>query len=132
MRNEQVGTFVAARLKALRVSRGYSLRQLAHRSDLTPEMLSRAERCERVPSLETLARVCNGLQISLADFFDESRALIPNVHDMGPALPALDSRASEHFQDAIRSIQRGMEAAAAPAGGVQRRRKRNTGRPVAS
>ena len=124
MRHDQVGTFVAARLKALRESRGYSLRQLAHRSDLTPEMLSRAERCERVPSIETLARVCIGLQISLASFFDEAGAQLPSAQDAGPDLSALDPRAREHFRDAIRSIQRGMEAAASPTDGLPRRRKR--------
>lgn len=124
MRPEQVSTFVATRLKALRESRGYSLRQLAHRSDVTPEMLSRAERSERVPSIETLARVCAGLQITLSDFFDDSGTHLPQAKDTGPDLSSLEPRAREHFQDAIRSIQRGMEAVALPTGGRQRRRAR--------
>jgi transcriptional regulator with XRE-family HTH domain len=88
-------------------------------------MLSRSERSERVPSIETLARVYTGLQITLAAFFDDSGAPLPQVQDAGPDLSSLEPRAREHFQDAIRSIQRGMEAAALPNGGGQRRRKRH-------
>ena len=139
MRDDEIAGFVAARLKALRLARGYSLRQLAHRCDLTPEMLSRAERRERTPSLETLAKVCTGLQLSVAEFFEASASEVPSsvprpsavrMHGIPAVLhevlredvPAINLRAQEHFLDAIRSIEKGMRALGE--GDGQRRRKR--------
>jgi len=123
MRPDQVATFVATRLKALREARGYSLRKLAHRSDITPEMLSRAERSERVPSIETLARVCAGLEMSLSDFFDEGDRPATPERGLGGALGELEPRAREHFLDAIRFIERGAQALATPTATPQRRRR---------
>lgn len=155
MRHDDISGFVAARLKVLREARGYSLRQLAHRCELTPEMLSRAERGERTPSLETLAKVCSGLQMSLSAFFDSDarqqtqpsselgelgagrvqmecipRFVRKRMLDDQPASPVINSRAREHFLDAIRSIERGLKRLEEPEG--QRRRKRSTGATPAS
>jgi transcriptional regulator with XRE-family HTH domain len=124
MHPDHVGTFVAQRLKALREARGYSLRKLAHRSDITPEMLSRAERCERIPSLETIARVCEGLEMSLSEFFEAAALPIGNPH--WPAPDGLTPAAREHFLDALRSLQRGMAAAAAPPTSLPSRRGQGT------
>ena len=101
----EIGLFVAERLKELRLGRGLSLRKLAQRSDLTPEMLSRAERAERTPSLETMARVCQGLDVTLAEFFADGHTTKTHapVSAIKPAMP------SDHFAEAIREIERGLE-----------------------
>jgi len=100
MSPHEISRFVADRLKALRTERCLSLRKLAQRSDLTPEMLSRAERAERTPSLETLARACQGLGVTLAEFFDGGRI---------SRAPARAATPAEHFSKAIREIERGLE-----------------------
>ncbi|MBL8956293.1 MAG: helix-turn-helix domain-containing protein [Myxococcaceae bacterium] len=61
---------VAQRLRELRVSQSLSLRQLALRAGLSAEMASRAERGIKAPSVHTLAKLCRGLGVSLAAFFE--------------------------------------------------------------
>jgi transcriptional regulator with XRE-family HTH domain len=100
MAPNEISRFVADRLKELRTERGLSLRKLAQRSDLTPEMLSRAERAERTPSLETVARACQGLDVTLAEFFDVGRK---------SRAPAKAATPAEHFSEAIREIERGLD-----------------------
>ena len=129
MRPDQVATFVATRLKVLREARGLSLRRLAHRSDITPEMLSRAERCERLPSIETLARVCVGLEMSLAEFFDEGDIPTASAQTPGPSFDSLAPTAREHFLDAIRSIERGVNVVASPVERPHRGRRRRPRAP---
>lgn len=120
MQPGDIGDFVARRLKSLREARGHSIRRLAQRSGITPEMLSRAERAERTPSLETLAKLCEGLEVSVAEFFDESS--VDKPLEWAVAEPgALTHQAQEHFLDAIRSIELGLRATT----GRQRRRGQN-------
>lgn len=121
-------------MRELREARGYSIRQLANRSEVTPEMVSRAERRRKTPSLETLARVCAGLGVSVAEFFagsasdgalagGEVQQTLPKVVRklmVDDAEPGFSLRAQEHLLDAIRSIERSMEAQRE--GGSQRRR----------
>lgn len=69
MRNEDIGAWVGERLRQLRTEKALSLRALAKRSGVTTEMASRAERSEKTPSVQTLAKLCEGLDVSLAEFF---------------------------------------------------------------
>lgn len=110
MRPGHIGDFVARRLKSLREAHGYSIRQLAQRSGITPEMLSRAERAERTPSLETLAKMCAGLNLTVSQFFDEHTFDEPlNWTAAEPG--ALTHRAQQHFLDALRSLELGLHEA---------------------
>jgi transcriptional regulator with XRE-family HTH domain len=102
-----VTSFVAARLRALRLERGLSLRQLAKRSDLSPEMLSRAERGERTPTVETLARACSGLGVSLSAFFSEHRLVVEAREPV--AVVAVAAPPIEKLKLAVRDIERVLE-----------------------
>ena len=53
-------------IRALRHKRQISGAELARRSQVTRGMISQIERGSAVPSLDVLARVCDGLQVSLA------------------------------------------------------------------
>lgn len=56
-----------ARLRALRMAAGISCNELARRSGVSDGMISRLERGERTPTLETLRRLTAALgQASLA------------------------------------------------------------------
>lgn len=120
METTDIGSFVAARLKALRLDRGLSLRELARRSDLSPEMLSRAERCERTPSLETLSRACHGLGVSLSDFFSGASAAPQRRLDEGEPDPV--AALAEAIQTLL-TVHRSLRDAEALAGAEPRRRR---------
>ncbi len=68
-------------------------------------MLSRAERGERTPSLETLSKVCEGLGLGLSAFFPESAPDQPVVFR--------DVRESElirqQLDEASRSLDRALK-----------------------
>jgi transcriptional regulator with XRE-family HTH domain len=64
-----IGPKVAARIAQLRKARGWSMRELARRSGLPPESISRAERGLNEPSITSLDKICEGLGIDLPAFF---------------------------------------------------------------
>lgn len=68
--SDHIDRKVAARIRELRELRGLSVRQLALASKLGPEVISRAERGLNAASVQTLARICDGLNVSMVEFFD--------------------------------------------------------------
>lgn len=58
-----------AHLHTLRTERGLTQEALAERSDLSVDGIRRIERGAFSPSLDTIARLCTGLDISLATLF---------------------------------------------------------------
>lgn len=69
MRNAVIAAQVPARLKELRLRRELSVRGLGVASGLPTEVVSRAERGLTTPSIGTLAKLCDGLGVTLAEFF---------------------------------------------------------------
>lgn len=65
----EIEIIIGERLKALRASAGLSLDQLAERSGVSRAMISRIERAEASPTAALLARLCEGLGLSLSSFF---------------------------------------------------------------
>lgn len=53
----------ASRIRALRLSQGLPLEELAGRAEITPSYLGQIERQERKPSLLTLAMIARGLRV---------------------------------------------------------------------
>ena len=58
---------VAARVIALRRTRGFSQETLAQKTGLNRVTLARLERALHPPNLETLERIAKALRVSLAD-----------------------------------------------------------------
>jgi len=65
----EIEIVIGERLKALRASASLSLEQLAERSGVSRAMISRIERAEASPTAALLARLCEGLGLSLSSFF---------------------------------------------------------------
>lgn len=61
---------MGARIKALRKSRRLSQERLAEKSDITPKYLSRLEVGQQSPSVETLARLADALDVELWELCD--------------------------------------------------------------
>ncbi len=70
-------TVIGLRVKALRESSGFSLRDLAARSGVSAPMLSQVERGETSPTLAVAARIAAGLDLRLSQFLrlDEDGAV---------------------------------------------------------
>lgn len=110
MREEHdIALKVAQRLRELRAAKSLSLRQLALRSGVTPEMASRAERGLRSPRIETLAKLCNGLGVDLPAFFafdrtprrDLNRGLERLHRALAQLVPAARPRAISALEEVI-------------------------------
>lgn len=67
---ESVAAVVGNRVRALREAKGLSLRGLAHRAGLSPQVLSRTERALTEVTLTSLGRICEALGVTLPEFFD--------------------------------------------------------------
>lgn len=63
---------VGNRIKELREEFGLSARGLADKVGLDPSQISKIEKDVSKPSLDALFRICNVLDISLSEFFDQS------------------------------------------------------------
>jgi len=59
------------RLKEIRQELGWSLRDLAAKTDVSPSYLSLIERGRTVPTLPKIHRICNALGISIGHFVDD-------------------------------------------------------------
>ena len=99
---------VAARITELRKARGLSIRELARRAGLPPELVSRSERGLTEITLSSLAKLCAGLMLDLPAFFDFARsAPAPEVHssDLRRAVEMLAAVAPGRRRRAIRGLE---------------------------
>jgi XRE family transcriptional regulator, regulator of sulfur utilization len=103
---------VGARVRALRESLGFSLRELAERSSVSAPMLSQVERGETSPTLAVAGRIAAGLDLSLSQLLrlDETRHVVVvragegrsrkrgghAVSELTPALPGQRADVSRH------------------------------------
>ena len=62
---------VTGRIKELMKTRGWSEYRLAKESGLSQSTLANIFRRKSIPSIPTLEAICNGLGVSLAQFFAE-------------------------------------------------------------
>ena len=74
---------LGARIRALRLARHETLRQLAARAAVTESFLSQLERGVASPSIASVQRIARALDTSIADLFaaDETAGTVVRVHD---------------------------------------------------
>lgn len=65
-----LGEKLGARLKEIRKVRGFSQERLAEKVDISPRYLSRLEVGQKTPSIETLARLAEALEVQVWELFD--------------------------------------------------------------
>ena len=70
---------LGARLRALRLARGLSQRELAKRAGVSNAIISLIEQNRSSPSVGSLKKVLDGLPLSLAEFFAAEPAASPPV-----------------------------------------------------
>lgn len=59
------------RMRAVRTERGMTLTELANKTGLSPGLISQVERGQTNPSLETLRRVAEALDVPIFSLFDQ-------------------------------------------------------------
>ena len=64
---------VAHQLRRTREKKGLSMNQVAERAGLSQQMVSYVERGMRNPTLETLLRITEALEVDLADVIKQAR-----------------------------------------------------------
>jgi transcriptional regulator with XRE-family HTH domain len=74
---------LGARIRALRVARGETLRQLAARAGVTESFLSQVERGVASPSIATVQRIARALGTSIAELFatDDRAGIVVRAAD---------------------------------------------------
>src|SRR5437879_7088200 len=79
-------------IKTYRSQRGLSQGDIERRTGLLRCYLSRVENGHTVPSLETLAKIAEAMDISLADFFPGTEtSMAPAILYLAPKDPAFDT-----------------------------------------
>jgi transcriptional regulator with XRE-family HTH domain len=68
---EEGDIHVGQRIRMIRNLKGFSLRDLASKSDLSTNAISRIERGVNSPTVASLRRLANGLDVHVTDFFKE-------------------------------------------------------------
>jgi ribosome-binding protein aMBF1 (putative translation factor) len=66
----QMANAIAARVRRLRLARGWSQARLAEESGLSPHAISLIERRERAARLDTLEQIAHAFGLSLPEFVD--------------------------------------------------------------
>lgn len=62
---------IGSKIKNIRIKKNLSIAQLAKKSDLSPGLISQIERNSVNPSIASLWKLANGLDISIGSLFDE-------------------------------------------------------------
>jgi ribosome-binding protein aMBF1 (putative translation factor) len=72
MATTDLKTFLGIAIKTRRTSLGFSQEELAHRAGLHRTYVSDLERGARNPSIESIEKLANALQISLSKLFEQT------------------------------------------------------------
>lgn len=96
---------IGARLRELRNGKKLSARRLGIAADLDQTTIYKLERNEVMPSLRSLERICNVLDITLPDFFLAGDGLNPDLRRLLDAARGLDSKQIDLAVKIIRAIR---------------------------
>ncbi len=69
---------VGARIRYFRTEKKISQEKLSEMSDLHPSYIGQLERGEKTPSVETIYKITQGLNLSLSDFFHDFEVVTGN------------------------------------------------------
>lgn len=98
---------IGGRIKELRVAKGLQQSELADMVGITRESLSRMERNKVSPSIETLERICDALEVSIRQFFNSPESeLPPEVRNIAKSVLALNEEQRRTLERFLRAITR--------------------------
>ena len=97
----ELASLVGERIRKIRKEEGLSLELFALRCDMNAAYVGHIERGVQNPTLNTLERICKGLDISVENLFMDKSATV----DMNPA-------ALQYFSQITRDLSRTISSAA--------------------
>lgn len=92
-REQHYAAGVGARVRSLRKGRQMTQEDLAERSGLTSEAVTRVERGTRKPTIDTLSKLAHGLGVDVTDLLGSG--------DVVPATPTM----SEHLRKIVSQLE---------------------------
>lgn len=78
---EKITNIVGMRIRDFRILKKMSQEALAFDSDIHPAYLSKLERGEKCPTIETIYKICNGLKIPMSQLLDISTEPMPSSEE---------------------------------------------------
>ena len=105
---EKIAEIFGRRVRSLRKSRGLSQETLSEMCDLHPTYIGQIERGEKNASLETIMRICGGLNVSPSELFKNINA--DGEHTTADAIYELTLEMSEREQKAVLDIIKSIES----------------------
>lgn len=122
--DEHHGHSIGQRVKGWRTANDLSLRKLAQMTGLTASFLSQVERGQANPSIGTLRRIADALEISILSFFVEPPNEDPVVHEnarpkvtfpgVGLSYEMLTPKSARRIEALIGRISAGVEGFVRP------------------
>ncbi len=85
---EEIKTLFGKRMKELRKNLGLSQDELAEKVDISSKYLSRIEMGQHFPSIDTLVKLANALNVELRDFFEFAHQT-PSTRELNETLNSL-------------------------------------------
>lgn len=67
---------IGYRIKQIRKKSKMTAKELSHRIEVSPSFISAVENNDSKLSLKTLAKICDALGVSLAEFFNEEASVV--------------------------------------------------------
>ena len=67
---------VAKKIDLVRNQKNYSVRELSEKSGIAISAISNIIRCKKIPSIYTISCICNALEVSLSDFFNQDEQVL--------------------------------------------------------
>lgn len=123
----EFGSQVARRIRELREAKGLSVRELARRSGIAPESVSRSERAINEVSLTNLQRICAGLGVTVVGFFDFIQQPRPPsflVPEARRAAELVDALPEHRRRDVLQALELLLVGTDLPSAATHRRRRR--------
>jgi len=123
--SEEKTTYLGDRLRSLRESRQISMRTLARESGLSANALSMIERGKTSPSVSTLYKLADALDIPVTTFFEAQEERLEIIHlkaNAGPRVPIVrgtwEGRGGEKFvgrvEPFVLTLEPGADSGLAP------------------
>lgn len=105
-RPQTIEEVVRARLRSLRSARGLTQEQLCERAGISVDAVNRIENGSRVPTITTLARLAEALEVELAELVSTTPLPTPKLPPaVGRVVAALNGQ-PEALQEAAEKIVR--------------------------
>ena len=91
---EEIKKLFGMRIKELRKNLGLSQEELAEKAEITSKYLSRVEMGQHFPSIDTLVKLANVLNVELKDFFEFTHET-PSTRELKAILNSLIKEADK-------------------------------------